>query len=90
MAAGDLATGTACSGDLALVLHAHLPWQRRAEFLPRILELGLAPEIAFKGPELDDLPAAGLNARTSPDPYEMRFHNGFHENYWKGSAAMPR
>ncbi len=44
------------------LLHAHLPWQRRAEFLPHILKLGLAPEIAFKGPDLDDLPAAGLNA----------------------------
>jgi sugar phosphate isomerase/epimerase len=44
------------------LLHAHLPWQRCAEFLPRILALGLAPEIAFKGPELDDLPAAGINA----------------------------
>lgn len=36
-------------------LHAHLPWPRRQEFLPRLLALGLAPEIAFKGPELDDL-----------------------------------
>jgi len=50
---------------LPKLLHAHLPWQRRVEFLPRILELGLAPEIAFKGPELDDLPAAGLNAVAS-------------------------
>lgn len=33
----------------------HLPWLRRTAFLPRILELGLAPEIAFKGPELDEL-----------------------------------
>ena len=47
------------------LLHAHLPWQRRAEFLPRILELGLAPEIAFKGPELDALPTAALNAVTA-------------------------
>lgn len=44
------------------LLHAHLPWPRHAEFLPHILELGLAPEIAFKGPELDALPAAALNA----------------------------
>jgi sugar phosphate isomerase/epimerase len=41
-------------------LHAHLPWQRRDEFLPRILALGLAPEIAFKGPDLDTLSAAEL------------------------------
>ncbi|MCM2264914.1 MAG: sugar phosphate isomerase/epimerase [Desulfuromonadales bacterium] len=41
-------------------LHAHLPWLRIGEFLPRILDLGLAPEIAFKGPELDDLPVEQL------------------------------
>lgn len=41
-------------------LHAHLPWLRCNEFLPRILDLGLAPEVAFKGPELDDLPVERL------------------------------
>jgi len=41
-------------------LHAHLPWPRRAEFLQRILDLGLAPEIAFKGPDLDGLASAEL------------------------------
>jgi sugar phosphate isomerase/epimerase len=41
-------------------LHAHLPWQRNSEFLERILDLGLAPEIAFKGPDLDDLPSMRL------------------------------
>lgn len=40
--------------------HAHLPWLRCSEFLPRILDLGLAPEVAFKGPELDDLPGERL------------------------------
>lgn len=40
--------------------HAHLPWLRSNEFLPRILDLGLAPEVAFKGPELDDLPEKSL------------------------------
>ena len=40
--------------------HAHLPWLRCHEFLPRILDLGLTPEIAFKGPELDDLSAGSL------------------------------
>lgn len=44
------------------LLHAHLPWQRCPEFLPLILNLGLAPEFAFKGPDLDELPTAGLNA----------------------------
>lgn len=41
-------------------LLAHLPWLRRDEFLGRILDLRLAPEIAFKGPELDDLDAAAV------------------------------
>lgn len=42
--------------------HAHLPWLRRHEYLSRILELGLAPEIAFKGPDLEQLPPAELAA----------------------------
>jgi len=41
-------------------LYAHLPWQRRTEFMGHILALGLAPEIAFKGPDLDDLPSEQL------------------------------
>jgi len=41
-------------------LHAHLPWLRCSDFLAPILDLGLAPEIAFKGPELDNLPPARL------------------------------
>jgi len=36
-------------------LHAHLPWSRCDELLPRLFDLNLAPEIAFKGPELDEL-----------------------------------
>ena len=43
-------------------VHAHLPWLRYSEFLPRILDLGLAPEVAFKGPDLDDLPDAQLQS----------------------------
>lgn len=42
--------------------HAHLPWRHRHDFLPCILELGLAPEIAFKGQDLDDLPSDHLEA----------------------------
>jgi sugar phosphate isomerase/epimerase len=42
--------------------HAHLPWLRRHEYLSRILELGLAPEIAFKGPDLEQLTLAELAA----------------------------
>jgi sugar phosphate isomerase/epimerase len=42
--------------------HAHLPWLRRHEHLAGILDLGLAPEIAFKGPELDRLQPAQLAA----------------------------
>lgn len=36
-------------------LHAHLPWSNHADHLEAILELGLAPEFAFKGPDLDSL-----------------------------------
>ena len=59
---------------LANQLHAHLPWQRRAEFLERLLDLGLAPEIAFKGPDLEALPVehlatiGGLISRTGRRP----------------------
>ena len=55
-------------------LQAHLPWLRCHEFLPRILDLGLAPEIAFRGPELDTLAhreldtVAGLVAATGRRP----------------------
>ncbi len=36
-------------------LGAHLPWREVDIFLDKILELGLVPEIAVKGPELDAL-----------------------------------
>jgi sugar phosphate isomerase/epimerase len=36
-------------------LGGHLPWAQSEAFLERMLELGLTPEIAFKGPELDNL-----------------------------------
>lgn len=42
--------------------HAHLPWASHDPLLDEILALGLAPEIAFKGPDLDELPAARLAA----------------------------
>jgi sugar phosphate isomerase/epimerase len=42
--------------------HAHLPWLHRHEHLAAILELGLAPEIAFKGTDLDQLLPAQLAA----------------------------
>ncbi len=34
-------------------LGAHIPWAQVSTCLPPVLELGLAPEIAIKGPELD-------------------------------------
>jgi sugar phosphate isomerase/epimerase len=40
--------------------HAHLPWQQRRDHLAQLLDLGLAPEIAFKGPDLDQLTASEL------------------------------
>jgi len=44
-----------------LQLGAHLPWSRRSEFLNQILDLGLAPEVAFKGSDLDCLEARELD-----------------------------
>jgi len=35
--------------------HVHLPWRNCDTYLPFILEHGLHPEIAFKGPDLDTL-----------------------------------
>ena len=36
-------------------LGAHIPWAQIETCLPQALALGLAPEIAIKGPELDIL-----------------------------------
>jgi sugar phosphate isomerase/epimerase len=43
-----------------LRLGAHIPWAQVKTSLERVLDLGLAPEIAFKGPELDILDEALL------------------------------
>ena len=40
---------------MASVLGAHLPWAQVETCLAPILDLGLAPEIAIKGPELDTI-----------------------------------
>ena len=66
MAAGDLATGTACSGDLALVLHAHLPYVHSSEpgsleedwYFQALLECYL--------PLLETLEAAAADPRQRP------------------------
>lgn len=55
-------------------LGAHVPWSQADQYLKLVLELGLTPEIAIKGPELDavdqvqlDLIAQVLNkARVRP------------------------
>ena len=41
-------------------LGAHVPWGQVDQHLSMVLDLGLAPEIAFKGPELDSLSPAQL------------------------------
>ena len=41
-------------------LGGHLPWARIETSLEMVLELGLAPEIAIKGQELDNLDLALL------------------------------
>jgi len=42
-------------------LGAHLPWTQIDSMLDKILELGLAPEIAIKGPDLDSVDNAFLD-----------------------------
>lgn len=37
------------------LLGAHIPWSQVEVHLERILEMGLVPEIAIKGPELDEI-----------------------------------
>ena len=37
------------------LLGAHVPWVQIHQYLHSILDLGLVPEIAFKGPDLDTL-----------------------------------
>lgn len=44
------------------LLQGHLPWFRCAEFLSRLLDLGLPPEVAFKGPDLDALDEGSLRS----------------------------
>lgn len=41
-------------------LGAHVPWAGLEEYLPLVLDLGLAPEIAIKGPDLDAIDPARL------------------------------
>jgi len=38
-----------------LLLGAHVPWSQVETYLQQVLDLGMAPEIAIKGPELDSL-----------------------------------
>lgn len=47
------------------LMQGHLPWARCREFLEPILALGMPPEIAFKGPELDALNGQDLHFVTS-------------------------
>lgn len=42
-------------------LGAHLPWSRLDEFLPLMLNLQLAPEIALKGSDLDQIDLARID-----------------------------
>ena len=49
------------------LLHAHLPWSRRNEFLSLFGELGLGIEIGLTGPDLDQLHGSDIAL-----PAEMR------------------
>ncbi len=44
---------------------AHIPWSQIESSLDRVLDLGLIPEIAIKGPEFDILDQASLRKRYS-------------------------
>ena len=61
-------------------LGAHIPWSQIASCLEPVLAMGLVPEIAIKGPELDDLAArpvrraAGLLAKAG---FRPRIHAPF-------------
>ena len=37
----------------SLLLGAHVPWAQVETYLQLVLDLGMSPEIAIKGPELD-------------------------------------
>ena len=41
-------------------LGAHIPWAQISQYLNTVLDLGLSPEIAFKGPDLDHLQSSQL------------------------------
>ena len=45
----------------SLLLGAHVPWAQVETYLQQVLDLGMSPEIAIKGPELDTLDPVLLN-----------------------------
>lgn len=61
-------------------LGAHVPWNQIDQHLSLILELGLAPEVAFKGPDFDSLDLAKLQSfakRISADGLRPTVHAPF-------------
>jgi len=70
------------------VIHAHLPWSRRHEFLPMFQQLGLGVELGLTGEDLDDLtPGTSLPAQLLP-PAPVTIHAPF--NDLNPGASDPR
>ena len=63
-------------------LHVHLPYRNLDAELPQLLEQGLQPEIAFRGPDLDLLEPAALTAvgrRLADAGLSCTVHGPFHD-----------
>lgn len=60
---------------------AHLPWHRVADGLERMISLGLAPEIALKGPQFDQLDH-GLVARVAGRLAEQNLRPTIHAPFF--------
>jgi sugar phosphate isomerase/epimerase len=61
-------------------LGAHIPWAQINTYLQQVLELGLVPEIAIKGPELDSIDPTQLRLisdQLAEKPVRPRIHAPF-------------
>jgi len=61
------------------VLHAHLPWSRRSEFLPLFSELGLGVELGLTGSDLDRIDSATAFVSQLLPPSPVTIHAPFND-----------
>jgi len=61
------------------VLHAHLPWSRRAEFLPLFSELDLGIELGLTGPDLARIAADTVLPAQLLPPTPVTIHAPFND-----------